>query len=151
VPESSITATFNIEFQPGTLVAKGFTNGRQTGSSTLKTTGKPVAIRLIADRSRINADLNDLSYVHVEILDEEGNVVPNVDDLEISYQINGNATIAGVGNGNAADVSSFQQNHKKVYQGKGLVIIRSNGVPGKIVLKAKAEGFNESSIEISSI
>ena len=46
VPEGSITATFQIEYQPGTLVAKSFDDGKQTGSSTLSTTGKPFAIRL---------------------------------------------------------------------------------------------------------
>jgi len=150
VPESSITATFDIVYQPGTLVAKGYTNGKQTGSGTLKTTGKPVAIRMIADRNTINADLNDLSYINIEIIDEKGNVVPNVDDSEITYELTGNAIIAGIGNGNTADMSSFQQNKKKVYQGRALVIIRPNGVPGKIVLKANAEGLKESSIEISS-
>lgn len=150
VPEGSITATFEIDYQPGIIVAKGFDGGKQTCSSTLKTTGKPAGIRLVADRSTIKATQNDLSYVNVEIIDGEGNVVPNIDYLEVTYQLTGNATIAGVGNGNAADMSSFQQNHKKVYQGKGLVIVRSNGVAGKIVLKAKAAGLKESSIEISS-
>ena len=79
---------------------------------------------------------------------EKGNVVPYINDLEINYQLTGDAMIAGVGNGSYEDVSSFQQNHKKVYQGRGLVIIRPNGAPGKIILKAKAKGLAEGSIEI---
>ena len=129
-------------------MAKSFDNGKETGSSTLSTTGKPVAIRLIADRNTIKANPNDLSYVSAEVIDEKGNVVPYIDDLEITYQLTGNATIAGVGNGNPGDMSSFQQNHKKVYQGRGLVIIRPKGTPGKIILKANAEGLAEGSIEI---
>jgi beta-galactosidase len=148
VPDSSITASFEIEYQTGTLIARGFDNGKETGSSTLSTTGKPVGVRLVADRRTIKADLNDLSYVSVEIVDEKGNVVPYVDDLEVTYQLTGNATIAGVGNGNPADMSSFQQNHKKVYQGRGLVIIRSKGTPGKIILKAQAKGLTENFVEI---
>ena len=148
VPAGSITVTFDVDYQPGTLVAKGFTNGKQTGSNTLKTTGKPAGIRLIADRGTINADLNDLSYVNVEIIDEKGNVVPSVYDIEVNYELSGNATIAGVGNGNVADMSSFQQNHKKVYQGRGLVIIRPTGTPGNIMLKAKSNGLKEGSVEV---
>lgn len=148
IPDGSITATFEIEYQPGTLVAKGFDGGKQTCSSTLKTTGKPVGIRLVADRKTIKADLNDLSYISVEIIDENGNVVPSIDDMEVTYQLNGNATIAGVGNGNAADMSSFQQPKKKVFQGRGLVIIKPRGTPGKITLKANATGLKEGSVEI---
>jgi len=150
VPEGTITASFEIEYQPGNLVAKSFDNGKETGSSTLSTTGKPMAIRLIADRKTLNADLSDLSYVAVEVIDAKGNVVPYIDDLEINYQITGNATIAGVGNGNYADMSSFQQNHKKVFQGRGLVIIRPKGAPGKIKLKATANGLDGGSVEIIS-
>lgn len=87
VPDSSITATFEIEYQPGTLVAKSYDNGKETGSSSLTTTRKPVAIRLIADRSTIKADINDLSYINAEIVDEKGNVVPYIDDVEITYSL----------------------------------------------------------------
>ena len=68
--------------------------------------------------------------------------------MEVTYQLTGNATIAGVGNGNVADMSSFQQNQKKVYQGRGLVIVRPNGAAGKITLKASATGLKSASVEI---
>ena len=141
IPDSSITATFYVEYQPGTLVARSFDNGKETGSKTLATTGKPTAIRLVPDRKTITASQNDLCYVNVEVVDEKGNIVPYIDDMEISYQITGNAIIAGVGNGSYNDATSFQQNHKKVFQGRGLVIIRPTGKSGTIILKAKANGL----------
>jgi len=149
VPEGSITATFELEYQPGTLVAKGFDNGKETCSTNLKTTGNPVGIRLVADRSTIKADLNDLSYVSVEIVDSKGNVVPWVDDMEVTYELMGNATIAGVGNGSASDMSSFQQNHKKVFQGRGMVIVRPKGNEGTVTLKASANGMKDGLVQIT--
>ena len=86
--------------------------------------------------------------VAVEIIDEKGNIVPYVDDLEVTYQLAGNATIAAVGNGNASDMSGFQQNHKKVYQGRGLVIIRPKGISGAITLTAKAKGLKDCNLQI---
>jgi len=38
------------------------------------------AVRLIADRTRIKADRNDLSYVRAEIIDSKGNIVPDADE-----------------------------------------------------------------------
>ncbi len=148
VQEGSIEASFEIEYRPGTLVAKGFDGGKETGSSTLSTTGKPVAIRLVADRTSIKGDLNDLSYVGVEIIDAKGQVVPYVDDLEITYQITGNGMIAGVGNGSFDDMSSFQQNHKKVFHGRGLVIVRPNANKGIVVLRASADGLKDGFAQI---
>lgn len=150
VPDGSITATFEVEYQPGTLIARGFTNGKEICKSVLSTTGKPVAIRLVPDRKTIRSDANDLCYVSVEIVDDKGAVVPNVDDVEVTYQINGPAKIAGVGNGNPADLSSFQQNHKKVYEGKGLVIVQPTGKSGTITLKATANGLVPAQILITT-
>jgi beta-galactosidase len=45
-------------------------------------------------------------------------------------------------------VSSFQQPHKKIWQGKCLAIIRPKGEAGKIVLTARAEGLKEAVIEL---
>ncbi len=148
VPEKSITVTFDVPYTPGILVAKGYSGGKEMASTTLKTTGQPVAIRMRPDRAKINANCNDLAYVSVEVVDSEGNIVPNADDVEISYVIEGDGEIIGVGNGNTEDLSSFQQPRKKVFHGKGLVIVRPKGSTGNIILKASASGLTENLIEI---
>jgi len=148
VPEGSITAIFQIEYQPGTLVARSFDNGRETGSSILSTAGSPVGIRLIADRKKIRVSLNDLCFIRVEVVDAEGNLVPSVNGLEISFKISGAATIAGVGNGSPVDMSSFQQPRKQVYQGKALAIVRPLGAPGTATLTASARGLQSRSVHI---
>jgi beta-galactosidase len=141
VADSSITASFEVAYEPGTLTARCFDKGAETGSETIKTVGPPTAIRLLADRSILRADRNDLSYVMVEIVDAAGNVVPDADGILVDFEISGNGEIAGVGNGNHSDLSGFQQPHKKTWQGKCLAIVRPKGAAGKIVLTAKAEGL----------
>lgn len=148
VPKDSITVTFDVPYTTGTLIAKGYDNGKEIASAILKTVGAPAAIRMKADRTQINADRNDLSYVSVEIVDKDGNLVPNAEDIEINYQLSGNGELAAVGNGNPVDVSSFQQPKKKVWHGKGLAIIRPKGTPGKIILTANAKGLKEGTVEI---
>jgi len=148
VAEGSITATFQVEYQPGTLVAKSYDNGKETGSSVLSTTGKPTAIRLIADRKIIKSNQNDLSFISVQIVDSKGNVVPSVDDTEINFKLSGNATIAAVGNGNPSDMSSFQRPHKKAYHGRAQVILKSSSKRGLAILTASAPGLKETTIQI---
>lgn len=147
---NDVTVIFEVPYTPGILVAKSFLNGQQTGADTLQTVGEPIAIRLIADRSTIKADRRDLSFVQVEVVDANGDIVPFVDDQLITFKIKGEGEIAGVGNGNPADVSSFQLPQKKVFHGRGLVIIRPNGKSGKITLEATAKGLKSGQIEISS-
>ena len=64
-------------------------------------------------------------------------------------QLTGNATIAGVGNGKSDDASSFQKNHKKVFHGRGLVILRPTGNKGMIKLKATATSLKAGSAQIN--
>jgi beta-galactosidase len=148
--EKSITATFEIPYEPGTLVARCFDDGKETASQILKTTGKPASVRLVADRTKIRADRNDLSYVMAEILDNDGNIVPDADNIMVNFEVTGKGKIAGVGNGNHSDMSSFQQPRKKAYQGICLAIIRPEKTPGKINVKATAEGLKSASLSITA-
>ncbi len=146
----SITAAFEVPYEKGTLIAHCYDNGRETASETLTTTGKPEAIRLVADRINIRADRNDLSYVRAEIIDSNGNIVPDADNIIVDFEVTGNGKIAGVGNGNPRDMSSFQQPRKKAYQGICLAIIRPETVPGKISVRATAEGLKEAYLIITA-
>jgi len=149
-PEKSITATFDVPYEAGRLTACCFNNGRATASQTLETTGKPTAIRLIADRTIIKADRNDLSYVRAEIIDSEGRIVPDADHIMVDFEVTGRGEIAGVGSGNPRDMSSFQQPRKKTYLGICLAIVRPERIPGKIEVRATAEGLKEGSLKISA-
>ena len=146
----SITAAFEVPYEPGKLVARCFDNGMETASQTLETTGKPAAVRLIADRTKIRADRNDLSYVRAEIIDSKGNIVPDADDIVVNFEVTGNGKVAGVGSGNPRDMSSFKQSRKKAYQGICLAIVRPDTIPGKINVKATAEGLKEASVLITA-
>lgn len=139
--KGSIVAKFNVPYTAGKLVARCYDGDKEIASQSLTTAGKPFAIRLKADRATIKVSKNDLAYIAVEIVDKAGNLVPNIDDKLIKYQITGNGNIVGVGNGNPRDMSSFKKPEKKVFQGRGLVIVQPNGKAGKIVLKAEAEGL----------
>ena len=148
--EKSITATFEVPYEPGTLVARCYENGKETASQTLKTTGEPAAVRLVADRTRIRADRNDLSYVIAEIIDAEGNIVPDADDIIVNFEVSGVGKVAGVGSGDPRDMSSFQQPAKKAYQGICLAIIRPETIPGRINIRATAEGLKEASLSMTT-
>jgi len=148
--DKSITATFEVPYEPGTLVARCFDDGKETALQTLKTTGRPEAIRLVADRTKINASRNDLSYVMAEIIDAEGNIVPDADNTIVNFEITGKGKLAGVGSGDPRDMSSFQQPKRKTYHGICLAIIQPETTPGKIIVKATAEGLKGASLAINA-
>ncbi len=92
---------WNVGYEPGVLLARGYKNGKEVVTQSLETSGKPSVIRLIPDRLTIKADREDVSVITVQLEDEKGRVVPTANN-EISFTISGAGKIIGVGNGNSA-------------------------------------------------
>ena len=136
----NLTATFEINYQPGTLKAIAVNNGRDVDSVVLQTPGKAARIRLTADRNQIKNSRNDLAYVTVEIVDANGRLVPAA-SIPLQFSIEGNGEIAAAASANPNDMQSFQKPEHRTFRGKCLVIVRPNGKAGKIILQAKGGGL----------
>jgi beta-galactosidase len=88
-------------------------------------------------------------FITVRILDNEGNLCPNSDNL-IHFEIEGNGELVAVGNGNAATTAPFQSKQRKAFSGKCMVYIKATTEPGKISLEAKSEDLISKSIQIQT-
>jgi len=54
-------------------------------------------LMLTADSTAIHADRNDLSFIKIEVIDENGQIVPT-DDVKIELSISGNGELIASGN-----------------------------------------------------
>jgi beta-galactosidase len=147
--ESQWIAKYQVPYQAGELKAVAYAGTLEKGSCVLSTAANVASIKLLADRDRINADGQDLSYVMVELLDQQGTLHPKADDL-VSFSIVGPGSIAAVASSNPMSVESFQQPRRRAYQGRCMVIIKSGREAGTITLKAEAEGLTPVEIQISA-
>jgi beta-galactosidase len=151
-PTNRITkfmAVWQVPYQPGILKAVGITGKKQVNTSELKTAGDPAQIRIKADRSIIKADGQDLSYITVEVTDANGIRNPKAEN-PILFDIEGPATIVGIGNANPVSLESYQLMYRKAWHGKCLVIVKSGLEKGNIVLKASSPGLPSASIQFES-
>jgi beta-galactosidase len=133
-------ATFTLPYQPGTLKAAGVENGQETGAVKLVTVGEPAAIRLTPDRSTLKADGQDLSFVQVEVLDKDGRLQPNANEL-ISFTLSGPGTIAGLGNAYLDSTEPYQGTQCHVYHGRALIVLRTSKHAGALRLHAESPGL----------
>ncbi len=90
--------TWQVAYTPGTLIAKGYTGGKEVSTEKIETTGEAVAVRLLPDRKTIAADGEDVTMVTVAVTDERGSAVPTAGN-QIFFEIEGEGKIIGVGNG----------------------------------------------------
>ena len=146
--QTKLTATFNVNYQPGVLKAIGLKNGKAVDSVELKTAGKPARIRLTADRTRIQATPGNLVYITAEVLDEKGQLVPDASNL-LHFNISGGGEIIATGNADPTGMESMQQPKHKTFEGKCLIIVRSKKA-GKIRLNAAGENLQDGSVVIEA-
>ncbi|MEQ7799499.1 beta-galactosidase GalB [Pedobacter sp. ASV1-7] len=139
---------WQLKYEPGVLKAVSKKNGKVVLVKETKTAGKPAKIELVADRSTIAANGTDLSFVTVRILDEQGNLVPDADNL-VQFKLEGEGIIAGVDNGFQASLEPFKADYRKAYRGLCLAIVQANKKAGKLELRATASGLEAASLTIT--
>ncbi len=140
-----LSLDWKVPFVPGTLRAEGFKNGKLIANDVVKTAGDPAQIELITDRSAIQADGVDLSYITVKIKDQNGTLVPDADNL-VHFEIEGYGKIVGVANGDPISLESAKGKQRRAFSGMCQVVIQSTKQKGKIVLKASSLGLPEEKI-----
>ena len=74
-------------------------------------------------------------------------MLPDADHL-IEFDISGPAKLLGVENGDILDLAPHKVPSRKVFKGKCLLIIQSNGEKGQIEVVAKSDGLQTSVVKI---
>ena len=140
---------WNVPYQAGEIKVVGYIDGKKVTEKQIKTAGKPAKIELIADRNLIKSDGEDMVFVTVRVVDKEGNLCPNSDNL-INFEIEGQGDIVAVGNGNAATTESFQSSKRKAFSGQCMFFIKASKQPGYINLKARSQGLVEAQVQVQT-
>ena len=129
-----------IDYKKGKLEAVAYKNGKAVARHALETTGKPAKLLIEPDNSQWAADGTDLQHIRVTAVDSKGRRCLNVND-ELTFTVEGDARIVAVTNG---DITSDELNvtdHRSLWQGQAMVILRSGRQPSKITLKTTSPAF----------
>ena len=129
-----------IHYADGRLEAVAYQNGKAVARHKIETTGK--AVRLIATPEDSNwaADGTDLMHVRIHAVDSKGRRVPMAQD-ELTFEVEGDARIVAVSSGDHNSDELNVTNHRRLYKGSALVILRSGKTAGKVTLKTSANSF----------
>lgn len=140
----------DVVFQPGTLEAVGYNQGKEVTRYKLETAGKPVALKLttIENPKGWKADGADLLLAQVEAVDTQGRRCPLANNM-IYFSVEGPAEWRG---GIAQGTDNYiLSKDLPIECGINRVLIRSTTTAGTVTLKAKAEGLKEAEITFKSL
>jgi beta-galactosidase len=148
---STYTAVFTVPYAAGNLTAVGLdASGVATVSKTLVTVSKGTALQLLPDRRTLHVTRDDLSYVSVRVVDNEGRLDPNA-AVMVTVTVTGNGELAAVGSGEPTTThQTIMTSSCRTYQGQCMAIVRPGKagaavVPGSITVMVAADGFTQAS------
>ena len=131
---------WKVKYEPGTLEARGSKAGKVVLTEKRETTGKIAALRLTSDRTKIDADGEDIAILSVEALDAAGRIVPTACDF-VQFKVSGAGALIGVGNGDPNCQESDKEPKRSLFNGLAQLIVQSTKTPGEITIEAWTEDY----------
>ena len=132
----------DIPYHKGRLEAVGYQRGKVVARHTLETTGKAVRLLAEPDNTHWRADGQDLQHIRVIAVDAKGRRVRTCQE-ELQFDIEGDAHIVAVTNGDINSEELNIANHRRLWQGSAMVILRAGTTPSKITLRTKSATFKD--------
>ncbi|WP_310604838.1 beta-galactosidase GalA [Anaerosporobacter sp.] len=116
---------FTVPYEAGELMAVGYRKGEVVANDTQVTAEKPDELQVSLSQESLKADGFDAVAVNVCLVDSNGTVIPNADDV-VTFEVE-NGLILGVGNGNPNSHEDDISNVRKLYHGKAQAILAPTG------------------------
>ena len=139
----------DIMYQPGTLEAIGYKDGKPVASHKIMTAGKIQRLNLEADNNNWLADGKDLQHIRVTAVDKKGNKVWSANQ-QLTFEVDGDAKIVGVDNGDITSEELTVGNTRRMFNGSALVILRAGKNAGKVQLKVSSPDLKTQIIKLTT-
>jgi len=140
----------DVKYEPGTVKVVAYDkSGKPVAEKAIVTAGEPYKLVLDPDRTVIDADGKDISFVTVSVLDEKGNPCPTVND-QLKFKVTGNGIFRAACNGDATSLEQFHMPTMKLFNGKLVVLVQSKTSAGDIKLSVEGKGLKGAAVVIQS-
>jgi beta-galactosidase len=143
-------------YQPGSLKAVGYKNGKRILTQKIETTDEARNILLTADRTSLQADGQDVAVITVSLSDKKKRLVPDA-CIDMELQLEGDARILGVGNGDPAWQGAENPGDKdcrafrvRTFNGLAQVIVQSGKSAGPVSLTCSAPGLKPAVLQLET-
>ncbi len=140
----------DVKYEPGTLKVVAFDkDGKPAEERQVVTAGEPYRIVLKPDRTVLNADGEDLSFVTVSVVDKNGIPCPTASN-RLNFKVTGAGTYRAACNGDATSLEVFHEPTMKLFSGKLVVVVKSTKEAGSIELNVQGKGLKGTTVNLES-
>ncbi|MDE7313005.1 MAG: DUF4982 domain-containing protein [Eubacterium sp.] len=139
---------FETTYEPGTLAAVAYENGREIGRTQLVTAKAQRSLALSCEGRIETGSAQQLYYVQVCIQDEDG-VAATDCDQKLTLHVEGGADAVGFGSGDPKPSYTFSEGVTKTFGGRALIILKKNGKENSAKVVVEAENGMQAEIVVA--
>jgi beta-galactosidase len=140
----------DVIYQPGDIKVIAYDDqGKAVASKTIVTAGKPHHLVLNADRKQLKANAEDLSFVTISVVDQNGNLCPNATN-NLSFKVTGAGKYRAACNGDPTSLQMFHQPEMRAFSGKAVAIVQTSNQKGIIKLTVTTSGLPETTLILNA-
>ncbi|MCR5312894.1 MAG: DUF4982 domain-containing protein [Bacteroidaceae bacterium] len=143
------TIIWHVPYLPGKIEAKGINGTDTVAHYEIRTAGQPHHLRATADRQELKADGQDLSYIQIELLDKDNNLVQHM-NRHVTATIEGEGKLLGCINSDLRRTTPFTSKEDDTYFGRMMAIVQTTRKAGAITLKFHSEGMDDIVVKLYS-
>jgi beta-galactosidase len=141
---------WKVKYAPGVIEARASKGGKVVLTDKRETAGPAAKIVVVADRSKIAADGQDVAVVNVTIVDAQGRAVPTAGN-KVSFAVSGPGSVIGVGNGDPSCHEPDRATERSAFNGLCMAIVQSRrGEAGAVTVTVASEGLETAVVAIAS-
>ncbi len=146
-----ISEFYKIPYVKGALTAVAYDeNGNVVARDEVSSFGDPVRIVLEPEKAEMRADGRDLIYVAISTVDENGVFVGN-GRSRMNVSVSGAGRLIGLDNGDSTDYEPYKCTSRRLFSGRLMAIIASNGKAGKINVTVSSPALPDASVTLDAI
>ena len=135
-------------YEPGELKAVAYKQHKKWAETRVQTTGDPVRLKAVADKTSIKADGEDLVFVKVSLVDKDGYDVPTAEN-RIFCSLEGDGVIVATDNGDPTCLITFSEPSRPAFNGLFLAIVKAKREGKKpLRLIISSEGLEKATVDI---
>ncbi|PYY37871.1 glycoside hydrolase family 2 [Curtobacterium sp. MCJR17_055] len=146
--DHAFLARFDVPYARGEITAIGYTGGREHSRSQVVSASERRRLDVVPDRTTIRADDTDLSFVTIEIRDEQG-ILATTENRPVTVTVEGPGVLQGFGSARPDNPERYDTDTHHTFDGRILAVVRPTGA-GPITVTATSAGLAPVTVTVTS-
>ena len=145
---TTLQGYWQIPYKKGVLVAKAYDEeGNVIATEVKKSFTDGVELVAKADKYRLEANGEDLAFIEISSIDEQGNHVANARN-RVEVRVSGAGRLVGLDNGDSTDYDQYKGISRRMFSGKLLAIVAVKQEPGVIHVDMYSKGLRPAQLDL---